>query len=129
MRASRCRRNLRHLHDPRAIRLALLAHHYRAGFEWFDYDIDDGITRLDRLITASRRPRGPNPAPTLAAVRSALDDDLDTAAARDAIDVLAGAILAGSGEDPTSASGLATAAGLLGIRLDSTVPESWKRTT
>ena len=122
-------RNLRHLHDPRAIRLALLAHHYRAGFEWFDYDIDDGITRLDRLITASRRPRGPNPAPTLAAVRSALDDDLDTAAARDAIDVLAGAILAGSGEDPTAASGLATAAGLLGIRLDSTVPESWKRTT
>ena len=28
-------RNLRRMHDPRAIRLALMAHHYRGGFEWF----------------------------------------------------------------------------------------------
>ncbi len=122
-------RNLRRIHDPRAIRLALMAHHYRGGFEWFDYDIDDAITRLDRLVTAARRPRGPNPAPTLAAVRSALDDDLDTATARDAVDLLAGGILAGSGNDPTSASGLAAAAALLGIRLDATLPDSWVRTT
>jgi len=122
-------RNLRHLHDPRAIRLALMAHHYRGGFEWFDYDIDDAITRLDRLVTAARRPRGPNPAPALAAVRAALDDDLDTATARDAIDLLAGGILAGSGDDPTAAAGLATAAALLGIRLDATLPDSWVRTT
>ena len=46
-------RELRALHDPRAIRLALMAHHYRAGFEWFDGDIEDGITRLDRLVMAS----------------------------------------------------------------------------
>ena len=122
-------RNLRHLHDPRAIRLALMSHHYRGGFEWFDYDIDDAITRLDRLVTAARRPRGPNPAPTLAAVRAALDDDLDTATARDALDLLAGGILSGSGDDPTAASGLATAAALLGIRLDATLPDSWVRTT
>ncbi|HCV33934.1 MAG TPA: cysteine--1-D-myo-inosityl 2-amino-2-deoxy-alpha-D-glucopyranoside ligase, partial [Acidimicrobiaceae bacterium] len=122
-------RNLRRMHDPRAIRLALMAHHYRGGFEWFDYDIDDAITRLDRLVTAARRPRGPNPAPTLAAVRSALDDDLDTATARDAVDLLAGGILAGSGNYPTSASGLAAAAALLGIRLDATLPDSWVRTT
>lgn len=122
-------RNLRHLHDPRAIRLALMAHHYRGGFEWFDYDIDDAITRLDRLVTAARRPRGPNPAPALAAVRAALDDDLDTATARDALDLLAGGILSGSGDDPTAASGLATAAALLGIRLDATLPDSWVRTT
>jgi isoleucyl-tRNA synthetase len=25
--------------DPRAIRLALMRHHYRAGFEWFDTDL------------------------------------------------------------------------------------------
>ena len=56
-------RNLRRMHDPRAIRLALMAHHYRAGFEWFDYDIDDAVTRLDRLVGAARRPKGPNPAP------------------------------------------------------------------
>jgi L-cysteine:1D-myo-inositol 2-amino-2-deoxy-alpha-D-glucopyranoside ligase len=122
-------RNLRHLHDPRAIRLSLLAHHYRAGFEWFDHDIDDGVTRLDRLITAAGRPTGPDPAPTLATIRNALDDDLNTAAARDALDMLAGAILAGAGKDPGSAAGLTEAAGLLGIRLDESVPESWVRTT
>jgi hypothetical protein len=65
----------------------------------------------------------------LAAVRAALDDDLDTATARQAIDLLAGGILSGSGDDPTSASGLATAAALLGVRLDATLPESWVRTT
>ncbi len=122
-------RNLRRMHDPRAIRLALMAHHYRDGFEWFDYNIDDAITRLDRLVAAARRAKGPNPAPTLAAVRAALDDDLDTATARQAIDLLAGGILSGSGDDPTSASGLATAAALLGVRLDATLPESWVRTT
>jgi len=122
-------RNLRRMHDPRAIRLALMAHHYRDGFEWFDYNIDDAITRLDRLIAAARRAKGPNPAPTLAAVRAALDDDLDTATARQAIDLLAGGILSGSGDDPTAASGLATAAALLGVRLDATLPESWVRTT
>ena len=122
-------RNLRHLHDPRAIRLSLLAHHYRAGFEWFDHDIDDGVTRLDRLITAAGRPTGPDPAPTLATIRNALDDDLNTAAARDALDMLAGAILAGAGKNPGSAAGLTEAAGLLGIRLDESVPESWVRTT
>jgi L-cysteine:1D-myo-inositol 2-amino-2-deoxy-alpha-D-glucopyranoside ligase len=122
-------RNLRHLHDPRAIRLSLLAHHYRAGFEWFDHDIDDGVTRLDRLITAAGRPTGPDPAPTLATIRNALDDDLNTAAARDALDMLAGAILAGAGKNPGSAAGLTEAAGLLGIRLNESVPESWVRTT
>jgi L-cysteine:1D-myo-inositol 2-amino-2-deoxy-alpha-D-glucopyranoside ligase len=122
-------RNLRHLHDPRAIRLSLLGHHYRAGFEWFDHDIDDGVTRLDRLIAAAGRPTGPDPAPTLATIRDALDDDLNTAAARDALDMLAGAILAGAGDDTSSAFGLAEAAGLLGIRLDESVPESWVRTT
>ena len=117
-------RNLRHIHDTRAIRLALMAHHYRTGFEWFDYDIDDAITRLDRLVTAAQGSKGPNPTPTLAAVRAALDDDLDTVTARDALDLLAGSILSGTGDDPTAAAGLADAAALLGIRLDATLPES-----
>ncbi|MCS5679739.1 MAG: cysteine--tRNA ligase [Acidimicrobiales bacterium] len=111
-------RMLRNLHDPRALRLAMLGHHYRAGFEWFDTDIDDGIPRLSRLVDAARRPCGPDPAPTLAAVRAALDDDLDAPTARKAIDVLAGAIIAHAGDDPTAPSGLRQAAGLLGIQLD-----------
>jgi len=111
-------RELRALHDPRAIRLALMAHHYRAGFEWFDGDIEDGITRLDRLVTASRRHRGPDPTPTLAAVRSAIDNDLDLPTARHALDLLAGAILAGVGDNRGAVAGLAEAAGLLGIHLE-----------
>ena len=111
-------RMLRNLHDPRALRLAMLGHHYRAGFEWFDTDIDDGITRLSRLVDAARRPCGPDPAPTLAAVRAALDAALDAPPAREAIDVVAGAIIAHAGDDPTAPSGLRQAAGLLGIQLD-----------
>jgi len=111
-------RMLRNLHDPRALRIAMLSHHYRAGFEWFDTDIEEGVTRLDRLIEAARRPCGPDPAPTLTAVRAALDDDLDAPTALDAIDVLAGAIIAHAGDDPSAPTGLREAAGLLGIHLD-----------
>ena len=35
--------------DPRAIRLALMHHHYRSGFEWHDTDIQDGNALLHRL--------------------------------------------------------------------------------
>ena len=76
-------RDLRASYDPRAIRLALMAHHYRAGFEWFDNDIDDGARRLDRLLAAANQTRGPDPASTLAAVRAAIDDDLDLPAGRE----------------------------------------------
>ena len=117
-------RELRALHDPRAIRLALMAHHYRAGFEWFDGDIEDGITRLDRLVMASRRHRGPDPTPTLAAVRSAIDNDLDLPTARHALDLLAGAILAGVGDNRGAVAGLAEAAGLLGIHLEALSDEA-----
>ena len=54
--------------------------------------------------------------------RAALDDDLDASTARDAIDVLAGAIIAHAGDDPTAPAGLRQAAGLLGIHLDETPP-------
>ena len=47
--------------DPRAIRLALMRHHYRAGFEWFDTDLEDGNALLHRLVAAARRWRGRKP--------------------------------------------------------------------
>ena len=58
--------------DPRAIRLALLRHHYRAGFEWFDTDLDEGQALLRRLMAAadcaadppSRRRRPPARSPS-----------------------------------------------------------------
>ena len=45
--------DLRASHDPRAIRLALMHHHYRSGFEWHDTDIQDGTALLHRLLAAA----------------------------------------------------------------------------
>ena len=49
--------------DARAIRLALMQHHYRAGFEWHDTDLDDGTALLHRLLAAAERPDGADPRP------------------------------------------------------------------
>jgi L-cysteine:1D-myo-inositol 2-amino-2-deoxy-alpha-D-glucopyranoside ligase len=87
--------------DPRAIRLALLRHHYRAGFEWFDTDLDEGRALLRRLLAAGdcgSHPGfsgGADPGPFAERVRAALDDDLDVPRALDALDDLASAILSG----------------------------------
>ena len=42
--------------DPRAIRLALMRHHYRAG-RWHDTDLDEGNALLHRLLAAAGRGR------------------------------------------------------------------------
>ena len=47
--------------DPRAIRLALMHHHYRSGFEWHDTDIQDGTALLHRLLAAAAATSGPDP--------------------------------------------------------------------
>jgi L-cysteine:1D-myo-inositol 2-amino-2-deoxy-alpha-D-glucopyranoside ligase len=89
--------------DARAIRLALLRHHYRAGFEWFDTDLDEGRALLRRLRAAAESESEPgfrggaDPRPFAARVREALDDDLDVPRALDALDDLASAILSGAG--------------------------------
>jgi len=87
--------------DPRAIRLALLRHHYRAGFEWFDTDLDEGRALLRRLLAAADCGSDPtfaggaDPRPFAERVRAALDDDLDVPRALDALDDLGSAILSG----------------------------------
>jgi L-cysteine:1D-myo-inositol 2-amino-2-deoxy-alpha-D-glucopyranoside ligase len=102
--------------DPRAIRLALMRHHYRSGFEWFDTDLDEGTALLHRLLAAAERDRGPDPTPYAQRVRDALDDDLDTPRAIDALDDLASAILSG-GDDETARDVLCELGDLLGIDL------------
>ncbi len=47
--------------DPRAIRLALLRHHYRHGFEWYHTDLEEGTALLHRLLAAAARTTGPDP--------------------------------------------------------------------
>jgi L-cysteine:1D-myo-inositol 2-amino-2-deoxy-alpha-D-glucopyranoside ligase len=71
--------------DPRAIRLATTARHYRTPWEWDDTVMPTATDRLARWIDA-----GPGDA-ALADVRAALDDDLDTPAAVAAIDDAAAA--------------------------------------
>jgi L-cysteine:1D-myo-inositol 2-amino-2-deoxy-alpha-D-glucopyranoside ligase len=102
--------------DPRAIRLALTRHHYRHGFEWYDTDLDEGTALLHRLLAAAEREGGPDPRPFAERVRTAIDDDLDTPRALDALDDFASAILTG-GSDPAAHTTLCELGELLGIDL------------
>jgi len=107
--------------DPRAIRLALMHHHYRSGFEWHDTDIQDGNALLHRLAAAALRSSGPDPTPFAHRVRAAIDHDLDAPKALEALGELADAVLSG-GDDPTAPDVLRELSALLGINL--TVPVS-----
>jgi L-cysteine:1D-myo-inositol 2-amino-2-deoxy-alpha-D-glucopyranoside ligase len=102
--------------DPRAVRLSLLQHHYRSGFEWHDTDIDEGTALLRRLLAAADRPDGADPGPFADRVRAALDDDLDAPRALDALDDLASAVLSG-GASPDAPGALVELAALLGVDL------------
>ncbi len=63
--------------DPAAVRLALLAHHYREDWDWrTDEDMPAAAARL--ALWRSAPDDGDGGSAGLAAVRAALDDDLDT---------------------------------------------------
>ena len=72
--------------DPMAIRLGLLAHHYRAPWEWTDGDLDAAQRRLATWRAALSMPGGADPDSTVADIRAALADDLDTPTALAAVD-------------------------------------------
>ncbi|GAA4226995.1 cysteine--1-D-myo-inosityl 2-amino-2-deoxy-alpha-D-glucopyranoside ligase [Actinomadura meridiana] len=75
--------------DPMAIRLALLAHHYRADWEWTPKDLDAAVTRLGRWRAAVERASGPSAEGVVTAVRDRLNDDLDAPGALAAVDAWA----------------------------------------
>ena len=82
--------DLRSRIDPRAIRLALMAHHYRAEWEWFDSEGLAGQRDLDTLVEAvggahQHDERAHVSSGLVADVQAVLDDDLDAPAARDAL--------------------------------------------
>ncbi len=91
---------LRQEWDPRAIRLATLAHHYRIPWEWHDGVMPDAARRLAAWEAAGEGDAA------LDDVRAALDADLDTPGAVAAIDAAAAA-----------GHGVAAAAALLGVTL------------
>jgi L-cysteine:1D-myo-inositol 2-amino-2-deoxy-alpha-D-glucopyranoside ligase len=108
--------------DPGAIRLALLAHHYRSDWEWTDEQLDAATDRLDRWRVAMARPAGAEGTRLLASVREALAADLDAARALAAVDEWVGATLAGDSSDPAGpALARDTVDALLGI--DGRTPE------
>jgi L-cysteine:1D-myo-inositol 2-amino-2-deoxy-alpha-D-glucopyranoside ligase len=95
--------------DPRAIRLALLAQHYRADWEWAAGLLDDGLGRLRAWSEwAARASSG---TPLLDGLRGALVRDLDTPAALALIDA---AVASGAGP---AEGDLAAIRALLGIGL------------
>ena len=81
---------LRKQWDPRAIRLAVLAHHYRTSWDWTDDVMPTATRRLAAWKAAENNDaRADSGETALAAVRAALDNDLDTPGALAAIDAAA----------------------------------------
>ena len=104
--------------DPAAVRIALLAHHYRADWEWTDAVLAEAVERLGRWKAAVSRPDGPPAEPVLDRVRERLADDLDTPAALAAVDRWADEALTRGGPS-ASAPGLVhdLVDALLGVEL------------
>jgi L-cysteine:1D-myo-inositol 2-amino-2-deoxy-alpha-D-glucopyranoside ligase len=104
--------------DPAAIRLALLAHHYRSDWEWTDAALDEAVERLSRWRAAVSRPDGPPAEALLEEIRDALADDLDAPTALAAVDRWA-AVQRAEGGTEEGAPGLVSRAvdALLGVAL------------
>lgn len=81
--------------DPRAIRLALLAHHYASDWEWTAAELDAAEARLELWRSAASGNGGPPAGPLLAEIRAALAKDLDAPSALAAVDAWAHLSLAG----------------------------------
>ena len=104
--------------DPMAIRLALLAHHYRTPWEWTGQRLVDGQRRLSMWREGLSGNGGPSADATIARIRECLADDLDAPGALDAVDDWVRESIERGGTDP-GAPGLVGRAldALLGIRL------------
>jgi L-cysteine:1D-myo-inositol 2-amino-2-deoxy-alpha-D-glucopyranoside ligase len=104
--------------DPMALRLALVADHYRADRQWTDELLKTAEQRLGRWREAAAASRAPSAADLLAGVRARLADDLDTPGALALLDTWVDATLAGAGDDSSSPALFERAVdALLGVRL------------
>lgn len=83
--------------DPAAIRLAILAHHYRADWFWTQELLDDAEHRLERWRQALLHASEGTAKPVLAQMRAALAQDLDAPRALAAVDSWAAAELVSAG--------------------------------
>jgi L-cysteine:1D-myo-inositol 2-amino-2-deoxy-alpha-D-glucopyranoside ligase len=104
--------------EPSAIRLGLLAGHYRADRFWSRQVLDEAIARLQRWRSATALPAGPDATDVIARLRRYLADDLDTPKALAALDGWATDALQYGGREPAAPALVATAVdALLGVKL------------
>ena len=99
--------------DPMAIRLALLAHHYRTDWEWTDAELIAAEQRLTAWRSAVARASTPSAHELIARLRAALAEDLDAPAALAAIDSWA----AEEGNDDGGSEVAEAVEALLGVKL------------
>ncbi|MGL4339852.1 MAG: cysteine--1-D-myo-inosityl 2-amino-2-deoxy-alpha-D-glucopyranoside ligase [Rhodoglobus sp.] len=107
--------------DSRAVRLAILAHHYRSDWEWTDEVLAAATQRLTAWVSWAKtfREHSVNTGDTLemlGQLRAILSNDLNTPAALDAVDVRAATAV------PPSALELDAIHALLGVDLRQTAP-------
>jgi L-cysteine:1D-myo-inositol 2-amino-2-deoxy-alpha-D-glucopyranoside ligase len=104
--------------DPMAIRLALLAHHYRDDWDWTDELLVSAQSRLSLWREAVRLDAGLNADEVLVQMRGALAHDLVAPAALAAVDAWAGASVAIDSDDTEAPAVVARACdALLGVML------------
>ena len=104
--------------EPAAIRLGLLAGHYRADRFWSQQVLDEATARLQRWRAATTLPAGPDATDVIARVRRYLADDLDTPKAIAALDGWATDALEYGGHDAAAPTLVASAIdALLGVHL------------
>jgi L-cysteine:1D-myo-inositol 2-amino-2-deoxy-alpha-D-glucopyranoside ligase len=104
--------------DPSAVRLALLAGHYRSDRPWTDELLTHAQARLARWREAAALDTAPDAADLVARLRTHLADDLDTPAALAAVDGWAGEALERRGRDPQAPALVRDAVdALLGVAL------------
>jgi L-cysteine:1D-myo-inositol 2-amino-2-deoxy-alpha-D-glucopyranoside ligase len=72
--------------DPAAIRLAILAHHYREDWDWTDQGLVEAQERLAAWRAATAAAVAPSADPVLSGVRAHLADDLDAPGALAVVD-------------------------------------------
>jgi L-cysteine:1D-myo-inositol 2-amino-2-deoxy-alpha-D-glucopyranoside ligase len=104
--------------DPAAIRLGLLAGHYRSDRSWSDAVLDEANARLQRWRSAAALPAGPDAGDVIGRLRQYLADDLDTPKALAAVDGWVTDALEYGGHDAAAPAAVAAAVdALLGLRL------------
>ena len=100
--------------DPMAIRLTILANHYRSEWEWFDQNLDMAVNRLATWRAAFAKAHGA--VDISQEIANALLNDLDTPLALQLVDNWANQTLENDASEPDSPSKVCkTVDALLGI--------------